>query len=144
MFFYVTRMLKIKFGIGEVLAGSLFGLIHLTAAFLLPTIGSFVDRRGGMTKCMIASAVLGLTVNTLWLVLPADQCVSAGNCLHYVLFPIVLSGISYSLAAGTQWNGVFYLIERTKCGVASGLQSSLLAVSLLIFPLIFGYLVDHS
>jgi hypothetical protein len=70
-FFYVSRMLTIKFAIGPVIAGSLFGLIHLTAAVLLPSIGNFVDRFGGITKCMMLSAVVGLVVNALWLYMPA-------------------------------------------------------------------------
>ena len=65
-------MMTLKFGLGEVLAGSLFGLIHLTAACLLPTIGSFVDRNGGITTCMVISAIIGFVVNALWLVIPGD------------------------------------------------------------------------
>ena len=137
-------MMTIKFGLGEVLSGSLFGLIHLTAACLLPTIGNFVDRNGGITMCMVFSAILGFFVNALWLIIPAEQCTAQGNCLHYVLFPIVLSGISYALCAGTAWNGTFYLIERHKVGFACGLQSSMMSILLLTSPIIFGSLVDRS
>ena len=105
-------MLTIKFGISSILAGSLFGLIHLTAAVLLPSIGNFVDRNGGITKCMVVSALIGVITNALWLLLPADQCSEDDTCVKFVLVPIVLSGLSYALVAGTAWNGTFYLIER--------------------------------
>jgi hypothetical protein len=36
------------------------------------------------------------------------------------------------------------LIERSKVGTASGLLSSIMALFLLILPLVFGWLVDHS
>ena len=137
-------MLMIKYGISEVLAGSLFGVIHLTAATILPSIGSFVDRNGGITMCMTISSVLGLVTNSMWLLIRADHCTAQNNCLNYVLFPIVMSGVAYALVAGTAWNGTFYLIERSKVGTASGLVSSIMAFVLLILPLVFGWLVDHS
>jgi hypothetical protein len=137
-------MLTIKYGISEVLAGSLFGVIHLTAATILPSIGSFVDRNGGITICMTISSVLGLIVNSMWLLIKADHCTAQNDCLNYVLFPIVLSGVAYALVAGTAWNGTFYVIERSKAGTASGLMSAITSFILLIFPLIFGWLVDHS
>jgi nitrate/nitrite transporter NarK len=71
-FFFVSNMLTTKFAVSPILAGSLFGLIHLTAAVLLPSIGNFVDRYGGITKCMVLSAVIGIVVNLLWLWLPAE------------------------------------------------------------------------
>jgi hypothetical protein len=84
----------------------------LTAAVLLPSIGNFVDRYGGITMCMVLSAVTGIVVNLLWLWLPAEECKATESCLHLVLIPIVLSGLSYALVAGTAWNGTFYLIDR--------------------------------
>lgn len=137
-------MLTIKYGIGTVLAGSSFGLIHLTAAAILPSIGSFVDRNGGITMCMVISAFLGLVTNAMWLLIPADRCITHNNCFEYVLSPILLSGVSYALVAGTAWNGTFYLIERTKVGTASGFQSAIMSIVFLILPLMFGWLVDNS
>lgn len=143
-FFFVSRMMTINYGIGPVMAGSLFGLIHLTAAFLLPAIGNYVDRYGGITVCMIYSALTGLIVNALWLLIPADVCTANNTCLHFVILPILLSGMSYALVAGTAWNGTFYLIERSNLGTAQGVQQSLMSLLLLLIPLLFGYLVDHS
>jgi hypothetical protein len=61
-----------------------------------------------------------------------------------VVVPILLSGVSYALVAGTAWNGTFYLIDRNKLGTATGLQSSFLSLMLLLLPLQFGWLVDNS
>lgn len=120
-FFFVSNMLTIKFGISPILAGSLFGLIHLTAAVLLPSIGNLVDSYGGITKCMVLSAIIGIVTNMLWLQLPAEECSANDTCLRLVLIPIILSGLSYAFVAGTAWNGTFYLIERKQIGTASGL-----------------------
>jgi MFS family permease len=61
-----------------------------------------------------------------------------------VLIPIVLSGLSYALVAGTAWNGTFYLIERPQMGTATGLAAALLSLMFVLLPLQFGWLVDHS
>jgi hypothetical protein len=94
-------MLTIKYGISEVLAGSLFGLIHLITATIIPSIGNFYDRNGGMTMGMTISSFLGLVTNSMWLLIRADHCTAQNNCINYVLFPIVMSGVATALVAGT-------------------------------------------
>lgn len=125
------------------MAGGMFGLIHLTAACLLPAVGCHIDSKGGLTACMVVSAVTGLVVNCLWL-MPAS-CISVeSGYVGFVLIPIVLSGFSYALVAGSAWNGVFYLIEKEHLGTAQGVKGMLLSVGMLITPLMFGALMDKS
>jgi hypothetical protein len=61
---------------------------------------------------MIIGAVICLAVNLMWLLLPAEKCSVDHSCIDYIIFPILFSGISYGIFAGTAWNGAFYLVER--------------------------------
>lgn len=61
---------------------------------------------------MVIGATISLAVNLMWLLLPADKCSADHTCIDIVIFPILLSGISYGVFAGTAWNGAFYLVER--------------------------------
>lgn len=70
---------------------------------------------------MVMGSVLGLVSNLMWLLIPAEECSENKNCLDYVIFPIILSGVSYGIFAGTAWNGAFYLVERKIIGTAIGL-----------------------
>ena len=119
--FFVNRMLQVKYGIDFMVAGSLFGLIHLTAAAILPTVGNLVDTNGGISITMVIGSIIGLLTNLLWLLLPTQECLPNHTCLDLVIFPIILSGIAYGLFAGTCWNGIFYLVERSKIGSALGI-----------------------
>ena len=67
----------------------------------MPSIGNFFDRNGGMTMCMTISSVLGLVTNSMWLLIRADHCNAQNNCLNYILFLIVMSGVALALVAGT-------------------------------------------
>ena len=81
LFYFVTSMLNIKFGIDSITAGSLFGLIYLTCAVLLPFIGGYCDKYGGISLFMVMSALIGAASNILWLLIPYEECVQEGTCV---------------------------------------------------------------
>lgn len=142
--FFITRMLEVKYAMPSVVAGALFGSINLVAAILLPVIGSIVDKYGGITFFMTLSSIIAFLVNFLWLAIPYEQCSASKSCFNYVIFPIILNGVSYSMCSGAGWNGVWYLVERSKCGKAAGLQLTILNFGLMNTQPLFGYLVDNS
>lgn len=93
---------------------------------------------------MVIGSIIGLSTNMLWLLIPTYKCTKSYNCTNLIIFPIFLSGLAHALMAGTCWNGVYYLVQRKKIGIALGLQGSLLNLVSFAIPVLFGRLSDHS
>lgn len=63
---------------------------------------------------------------------------------YYELYPLVLTGIGYSIYASAIWGSVPYVVKPNLVGTAFGLATSIQNIGLCIAPLVVGIIKDKT
>jgi nitrate/nitrite transporter NarK len=99
-----SDLLQTKYGFDKVEAGQLFSVPYLISAFSSPFLGFAIDRLGRRALVVIISSLILTAAYTTSMMLPAcDRC-------YHELYPLVLTGIGYSIYAAAIWGSVPYVV----------------------------------
>jgi nitrate/nitrite transporter NarK len=101
----VTDLLQKKYGFDPVEAGTLMGVPYLISAFSSPVLGLGVDKIGRRAVLISCSSLILISAYLCSMLIPAcDQC-------HNELYPLVLTGIGYSIYASAIWGSIPYVVS---------------------------------
>ncbi len=114
-------------------AGSLNGVLPLSAMFVTPLFGLLVDRVGKRAQLMMLGS---------FLLIPVFLMMVYTNLSLYI--PIALLGISFSLIPAVMWPAVAYVVEERRLGTAYALMTLIQQVGLAGFNWMIGFANDYS
>ena len=112
----------------------------LVSAFLLPTIGLFIDKKGRFIHVMMVGGFVNLGTHLMMLLLPDCE----DGCIIGVL-PYMIYGISFSVYVVAMWGAIPYLInEKKSLGTAYGILACLQNLGTTLMPLLIGFIHDQT
>ena len=114
-----SDLLQSKYGFDEVEAGKLFSVPYLISAFSSPFLGFAIDRVGRRALVIVISSVILTAAYTTSMLLPeCDKC-------YHEMYPLVLTGIGYSIYAAAIWGSVPYVVSPHTVGTAFGICTAI-------------------
>ena len=133
-----SDLLQTKYGFSATEAGYLFGIPYIISACSAPFLGLFIDRFGKRAfLCCLSSCILILGYTVSMMMPECDKC-------HNEVYPLVLTGIGYSIYASAIWGSIPYVVEPHTVGTAFGLTTAIQNVGLVLAPTIVGVIKDHT
>lgn len=114
-----SDLLQKKYNFDEETAGKLFGVPYLISAATSPFLGFAIDRIGRRALIITVSSVILIIAYTLSMFMPAcDQC-------YNEMYPLVFTGIGYSIYAAAIWGSVPYTVAPQTVGSAFGIATAI-------------------
>jgi MFS family permease len=100
-----SDLLQTKYGFDKVSAGFLFGVPYIISAIFSPFIGAGIDKFGKRAFLVCMSSVILIIAYTASMIMPeCHQC-------YNEVYPLVLTGIGYSIYAAAIWGSVPYVVN---------------------------------
>lgn len=116
----------------------MFSVPYLISAFSSPFLGFAIDRIGKRALVIVISSVILTAAYSISMVLPeCDQC-------YHEMYPLVLTGIGYSIYAAAIWGSVPYVVTPQTVGTAFGICTAIQNIGLTIAPTIVGFIKDRT
>jgi MFS family permease len=133
-----SDLLQTKYGFDSTTAGYLFGIPYIISACSAPFLGMFIDKFGKRALlCCVSSGILIMAYSISMMMPECDKC-------HNEVYPLVLTGIGYSIYASAIWGSVPYVVEPHTVGTAFGLTTAIQNVGLVLAPTIVGVIKDNT
>ena len=133
-----SDLLQTKYGFTPEEAGFLFGIPYIISACSAPFLGMFIDRFGKRALlCCLSSCILIIGYTTSMMMPQCDKC-------HNEVYPLVMTGVGYSIYASAIWGSVPYVVESHTVGTAFGLTTAIQNVGLVVAPTIVGVIKDRT
>lgn len=133
-----SDLLQTKYGFDSTTAGYLFGIPYIISACSAPFLGMFIDKFGKRALlCCVSSGILIMAYSISMMMPECDKC-------HNEVYPLVLTGIGYSIYASAIWGSVPYVVEPRTVGTAFGLTTAIQNVGLVLAPTIVGVIKDNT
>jgi MFS family permease len=144
-------------GESEAVGGFLSSILTVTAMFMTPFFGFFIDRIGRRSLLMMLGSLLLIPVYLLITYKPdIAPVLGLAEQYHIVLswfnidnvintnflIPMMMMGISFSLIPAIMWPSVALIIEEKKLGTAYGLMTMIQNAGLFVFNLLIGGVND--
>ena len=101
----ITDLLQKKYQFDAVKAGAWMGIPYLISAFSSPFLGFGVDKIGKRAVLITASSLILISAYLSSMLLP--ECYQCSN----ELYPLVLTGIGYSIYASAIWGSIPYVVS---------------------------------
>lgn len=139
--------------------GNLSSMLTLAAMIFTPLFGLLADRIGRRTTLMMFGSLLIIPV---YLVMAYKVDLAAPFGIHgsisinldffdihsnipiYLLIPMSMMGIAFSLIPAVMWPSVALITDKSKLGTAYGLMTMIQNIGLFSFNLLIGYVNDLS
>jgi MFS family permease len=116
----------------------LYSIPYLISAVSTPFIGLIIDKVGRRTIFIILSTILLIIAFILSMVVPeCDQC-------YNEVYPLVITGIGYSIYASAMWGSIPYTVSSSTVGSAFGICTAIQNIGLVISPLVVGFLTKKT
>jgi MFS family permease len=116
----------------------LFGIPYIISAISAPFLGMFIDRYGKRAALCCLSSVILICAYSMSMMMPqCDKC-------HNEVYPLVATGIGYSIYASAIWGSVPYVVKPHTVGTAFGLTTAIQNVGLVVAPTIVGVIKDKT
>ena len=131
-----SDLLQTKYGFDKVTAGFLFGVPYIISAVSSPFIGAAIDKFGKRAFLVCLSSVILIIAYTASMMMP--EC---HKCYNEV-YPLVLTGIGYSIYAAAIWGSVPYVVNPAQVGSAFGMATAIQNIGLVVAPTAVGYIKD--
>jgi MFS family permease len=144
-------------GESEAVGGFLSSILTVTAMFMTPLFGYFIDRIGRRSLLMMLGSLLLIPVYLLITYKP-DIAAALGMAGQYhivlswfsidnvintnFLIPMMMMGISFSLIPAILWPSVAFITEENRLGTAYGLMTMLQNAGFFVFNLLIGGVND--
>jgi MFS family permease len=133
-----SDLLQKKYGFDKVMAGYLFGVPYIISAIASPFLGALIDRFGKRALLICLSSLILIIAFTSSMMMPeCHQC-------YNEVYPLILTGIGYSIYASAIWGSVPYVVSENAVGTAFGLATSIQNIGLCTAPTIVGFIKDRT
>lgn len=133
-----SDLLQKKYGFDKIRAGQLFGIPYIISAIASPLLGAAIDKFGKRAFLITLSSVILIIGFTASMMMP--QCHQCYN----ELYPLLFTGIGYSIYASAIWGSIPYVVDKAATGTAFGLATSIQNIGLCAAPTIVGYIKDQT
>ena len=131
-------MLQTKYGFDKITAGYLFGVPYIISACASPFLGLLIDKFGKRAfLCCLSSVILIIAYTSSMMMPECHKC-------YNEMYPLVLTGIGYSIYASAIWGSVPYVVEPHTVGTAFGLATAIQNIGLVLAPTLVGFIKDHT
>ena len=130
---YAADFFHYKYGVSQVVAGSIAAWLPFGTVVFTPLFGWFVDKKGKSATLMIYGSLLLVLVYIAF---------AFTNFNPYIL--VFVLGIAFSLVPAAMWPAVTKIVNTNKIGTAYGVMFSLQNLGLFAIPIITGYILDKT
>jgi MFS family permease len=133
-----SDLLQTKYHFSTIQAGYLFGVPYIISAIASPFLGLLIDKFGkrALLSCL-SSFILIIGFSSSMMMPECDKC-------YNELYPLILTGIGYSIYASAIWGSVPYVVKANSVGTAFGIATAIQNIGLCIAPLIVGMIKDKT
>jgi len=133
-----SDMLQKKYGFDKIKAGYLFGIPYIISAIASPFLGAAIDRFGKRAFLICLSSIMLIIAFSASMMMPeCHQC-------YNELFPLIFTGIGYSIYASAIWGSIPYVVDPAAVGSAFGLATSIQNIGLCCAPTLVGFIKDST
>jgi len=133
-----SDLLQSKYHFDKVTSGFLFGVPYIISAITSPFIGAAIDKYGKRALLICLSSVILIIAYTSSMMMPeCHQC-------YNEVYPLVLTGIGYSIYAAAIWGSVPYVVKPNEVGSAFGMATAIQNIGLVIAPTAVGTIKDTT
>jgi MFS family permease len=156
---FAIKFFQEAHGTTREVGGNLSSILTLAAMIFTPLFGLLADRIGKRSLLMMFGSLLIVPVY-LMMAYKVDLATPLGisGALHlnldffdihssipaYLVIPMSMMGIAFSLVPAVMWPSVAYIVEQSKLGTAYGLMTMIQNVGLFAFNLLIGWANDVS
>ncbi|MFZ1517663.1 MAG: MFS transporter [Ignavibacteriaceae bacterium] len=156
---FAVKFFQEAHGTSASVGGNLSSILTLTAMIFTPLFGLLSDKIGKRSLLMMIGSLLIIPVYLIMayqidLATPIGLQGSLGihiNFLdihseipYYLIVPIAMMGIAFSLVPAVMWPSVALIVDSSKLGTAYGLMTMIQNIGLFGFNLLIGYANDFS
>lgn len=156
---FAIKFFQDAHGTSREVGGNLSSLLTLSAMFFTPLFGLMADKIGKRSLLMMFGSLLIIPVYLMMaykfgrpvVMSPSDFINININFfdIHaaipiYLLLPMSMMGIAFSLVPAVMWPSVALIIESPKLGTAYGLMTMIQNIGLFGFNLLIGFANDFS
>ena len=156
---FAIKFFQDAHGTSREVGGNLSSLLTLAAMFFTPLFGLMADKIGKRSLLMMFGSLLIIPVYLMMafkfgrpdVMSPSDFINININFfdIHaaipiYLLLPMSMMGIAFSLVPAVMWPSVAIIIESNKLGTAYGLMTMIQNIGLFGFNLLIGFANDFS
>ena len=113
-------------------AALLVGMEPLFSLVGMPIFGLLVDRYGHRSLLMMFGSLLIVPVFPL-----------LGFTSIPAAIPLAMMGVAFALVPAVMWPALFYVVERSRLGLANGMLDSVQQLGLVVINLLIGWANDH-
>ncbi len=156
---FAIKFFQEAHGTTREVGGNLSSMLTLAAMFFTPLFGLLSDKIGKRALLMMLGSILIIPVYLI-MAYKIDLATPLGitGALHldigfadihssipaYLLIPMSMMGIAFSLVPAVMWPSVAYLVDAKKLGTAYGLMTMIQNIGLFGFNLLIGWANDVS
>jgi MFS family permease len=156
---FAVKFLQHVYGVSRGSAGFLSSVLTLFAMVATPLFGAMVDRVGKRAFFMMLGSLLLIPVY-LMMAYKVDLLSPLGITgmfnleagwldMHisvpaFLMVPVGMMGIAFSLIPGVMWPSVAYVVDASKLGTAYGLMTMIQNIGLAGFNLMIGWANDAA
>ncbi len=139
--------------------GNLSSMLTLAAMIFTPLFGLLVDKIGKRSLLMMIGSLMIVPVYLMMAYkVGRPEIMTESDFINinvsffdihasipiYLIIPMSIMGISFSLVPAVMWPSVTFIVENTKLGTAYGLMTMIQNIGLFSFNLIIGFANDIS
>ncbi len=156
---FAIKFFQEAHGTTREVGGNLSSMLTLAAMIFTPLFGLLTDKIGKRSLLMMFGSLLIVPVYLIMaykvdlatplgisgsFVLNIDFFDVHSNIPAYLMMPMSLMGIAFSLIPAVMWPSVAYIVDQKKLGTAYGLMTMIQNIGLFGFNLLIGWANDFS
>lgn len=156
---FAIKFFQDAHGTTREVGGNLSSMLTLAAMFFTPLFGLLADKIGKRSLLMMFGSLLIIPVYLMMAYkFGRPDVMTESNFINinfdffdihaaiplYILFPMSIMGIAFSLVPAVLWPSVALVVDNAKLGTAYGLMTMIQNIGLFSFNLIIGFANDFS
>jgi MFS family permease len=156
---FAIKFFQDAHGTSREVGGNLSSMLTLAAMFFTPLFGLLADKIGKRSLLMMLGSLLIIPVylmmaykfgrpdvmtDSSFMNLNFDFFDIHASIPIYLILPMSMMGIAFSLVPAILWPSVSLIVDNSKLGTAYGLMTMIQNIGLFAFNLIIGYTNDFS
>jgi MFS family permease len=156
---FAIKFFQEAHGTTREVGGNLSSMLTLAAMIFTPLFGLLTDKIGKRSLLMMFGSLLIIPVYLIMaykidlaaplgisgsFVLNIDFFDVHSNIPAYLMIPMSLMGLAFSLIPAVMWPSVAYIVDQKKLGTAYGLMTMIQNIGLFGFNLLIGWVNDVS
>jgi MFS family permease len=156
---FAIKFFQEAHGTTREVGGNLSSLLTLAAMIFTPLFGLMADRIGKRALFMMFGSILIIPVYLImaykvdlasplglsgFVTLNSDFFDIHSSIPAYLMVPMSMMGIAFSLIPAIMWPSVAYVVDQSKLGTAYGLMTMIQNIGLFAFNLLIGWANDFS